>query len=223
MLLLSDPLMDVRRSRHWLLYLEMRRRSPEGATRTRRHEVTGLLLAWSAGDWAALERLMPLVVDELRRIAKRYLDRELPNHTLQPTALVNELYLRLVDQRGVDWKNRAHFFGATAQMMRRILVDHARGRQAEKRGDGLRPLALDEVPGLAVRRDRELIALDDALKSLSEVDERQSRVVELRYFTGLTNREIGEALGISTRTVKREWHTARLWLYQEIRNGGARR
>ena len=182
------------------------------------NEVTQLLFAWSQGDEEALDRLMPLVVDELRRIAKRYLDRESPVHTLQPTALVNEVYLRFTDQRSVDWKNRAQFFGFTAQMMRHILVDHARGRQAGKRGDGIRPLSLDEVSDLPEERDRGLIALDDALKYLAEVDERQSRIVELRYFAGLTNEEVARTLEISVRTVKREWHTARLWLHQEIQS-----
>ncbi len=179
-------------------------------------EVTCLLLAWTDGDRAALERLMPLVEQELRRIARRYFDREHRGHTLQPTALVNEVYLRLVDRRSVQWKNRAHFFGFAAQMMRRILVDHARIAHAEKRGDGKRALSLEEITDLPIRSDSDLIALDDALESLAEVDGRQARVVELRYFAGLTNAEIGEALGISTRTVKREWRTARLWLHQEL-------
>ena len=186
------------------------RADPEG-------DVTRLLLAWSEGDRAALERVMPLVEQELRRIAKRYFNREEQNHTLEPTALVNEVYLRLVDRRSVQWKNRSHFFGFAAEMMRRILVDHARVARAEKRGAGRRALSLEEISDLPVTSDPDVIALDDALDHLAEVDERQSRVVELRYFAGLKNDEIAEVLGISTRTVKREWRTARLWLYQELR------
>ena len=183
-------------------------------------QVTRLLLAWSHGEAGALERLMPLVERELRQIARRYSSREHRHHTLQPTALVNEVYLRLAERRSVRWKNRSHFFGFAAQTMRRILVDYARCAQAEKRGDGQRALSLEEVADPPERSDPDLIALDDVLKVLAEVDERQSRVVELRYFAGLTHQEIGEVLGISTRTVKREWRTARLWLYQELCGAG---
>ena len=182
-----------------------------------REDVNGLLVAWSDGDRTALARLMPLVEQELRRIAWRHFGREDRNHTLQPTALVNEVYLRLVERRRVQWKNRAHFFGFVAEMMRRILVDYARVRQAGKRGAGRRPLSLEEISELPVKQDPDLIALDDALKCLAEVDERKSRVVELRFFAGLSNPEIAGVLGISTRTVKREWRTARLWLLQELR------
>ena len=187
-------------------------------------DVTELLLNWGEGDDSALGRLMPLVEAELRRIAQRHMRREAAGHTLQPTALVNELYLKLVDQRRVRWQNRAHFFGSAANIMRRILVDHARARDAAKRGRGDKPLALDRissgrVPEISPEPDVDLIALDGALSSLAEIDERQSRIVELRYFTGLNHREIGEVLGTSERTVRREWRTARLWLHREMRRG----
>ncbi|MCP4661779.1 MAG: sigma-70 family RNA polymerase sigma factor [bacterium] len=180
-------------------------------------EVTQLLLAWSDGDETALERLMPLVEAELRRLARAYMARERPDHTLQATALVNELCLRLLGRDTVSWRNRAHFMGFAAETMKRILVDHARKRQTRKRGEGVKPLPLDEVTELAERRDRELIALDDALLSLSMIHERQSRVVVLRSFANLTNEEIGEVLGVSAETVKRDWRAARAWLRREIR------
>ena len=180
-------------------------------------EVTGLLLAWCQGDSKALFQLMPLVEEELRRMAKRYMRREDADHTLQPTALVNELYLKLVNQRHVHWRNRAHFFSFAAEMMRRILVDHARLRRAEKRGEGMKTVSLEEISDVPERLDVDLIALDDALRSLAEVDERQSRIVELRSFAGLSHEEVGEVLGISPRTARREWRTARLWLSQEMR------
>ena len=183
----------------------------------RPRDVTELLLDWSDGDGSALGRLIPLVEVELRRIADRYMRREAKGHTLQPTALVNELYLKLVDQRRVRWQNRAHFFGSAANIMRRILVDHARVRDADKRGKGAKPVSLDEISDVAAKADVDLVALDDALSSLAEVDERQSRIVELRYFAGLGHREISEVLGTSERTVRREWRTARLWLHQEMR------
>ena len=179
-------------------------------------EITQLLLAWSGGDRAAFDHLMPRVEAELRRIARRHFSREDAGHTLQPTALVNELYLRLVDRRRVRWSNRAHFFGFAAQAMRRILVDHARVRDAEKRGQGRRNLSLEEVDEASVKREVDLVALDDALRSLAEIDPRQSRLVELRYFGGLTNEEVAEVLGISPRTAYREWRTARLWLKQAL-------
>ena len=175
-------------------------------------EITRLLVAWSGGDQAALDHLMPRVETELRRIARRHFAREDAGHTLQPTALVNELYLRLVDRRSVRWNNRAHFFGFAAQAMRRILVDHARVRDAEKRGQGRRNLSLEEIDEASVTREIDLVALDDALTSLAEIDPRQSRLVELRYFGGLTHEEVAEVLGISPRTAYREWRTARLWL-----------
>jgi RNA polymerase sigma factor (TIGR02999 family) len=179
-------------------------------------EVTRLLLAWSEGDATALGRLMPLVFEELRQIARRYFAREDPRHTLQPTALVNELYLRLVDRRKVQWRNHAHFFGFAAQMMRRILVDHVRGRQTDKRGSGIRPLSIEALIDLPEGREIEVLRLDEALTALAGEDERQARIVEMRFFGGLDNKEIAEALGISPTTVKREWATARLWLLREL-------
>ena len=180
-------------------------------------EITDLLLAWSDGDEHALERLIPLVVEELRSIAKRCFHREDSGHTLQPTALVNEVYLRLVDRRSVSWKNRGHFFGFAAQTMRRILVDHVRIRGAEKRGDGIKPLPIDEVTEIESPRNAELVAVDEALRELAEIDPRQARVVELRLFAGLTHEEIAEALGVTSRTVKRDWRTARLWLHRKLK------
>jgi RNA polymerase sigma factor (TIGR02999 family) len=179
-------------------------------------EVTRLLLDWSDGDPKALERLLPLVMEELKRIAQRYLNREGRLHTLQPTALVNELYLKLVDRRSVQWKNRAQFFGVAADMMRKILVDHARARQTAKRGRGQILISLEEARPVAEARDVDLVALDDALSGLAELDARQARIVELRYFTGLEIEEISELLHISPTTVKREWHTARLWLARQV-------
>jgi RNA polymerase sigma factor (TIGR02999 family) len=179
-------------------------------------DVTMLLLAWSEGDEDALPQLLPLVMEELKKIAHRYLLREGREHTLQPTALVNELYLKLVDRRKVQWKNRAQFFGVAATMMRNILVDYARARQTSKRGSGIPKLSLDETLKVAEAQDAEILALDDALKTLAEVDPRQARVVELRFFTGLSYDDIGEVLGISATTAKREWRTARLWLLREI-------
>jgi RNA polymerase sigma factor (TIGR02999 family) len=182
-------------------------------------EVTQLLLAWSEGDTAALGRLMPLVFEELRRMAQRYLDGEDPRHTLQPTALVNEVYLRLVDRRKVQWRNKAHFFGFAAQLMRRILVDYARGRQTTKRGKGSRPLSIEALVDLPERRDLEVLLVDEALTALACEDERQARIVEMRFFGGLSNEEIAEILEISPTTVKREWVTARLWLFRELSQG----
>ena len=179
-------------------------------------EVTALLRDWSGGDRAALERLMPLVYQELRRLAASYLRVERPDHTLQPTALVHEAYLRLVEQRGVSWQNRAHFFGIAAQMMRRILVDHARRRQAAKRDAGALRLQTSWDGGES-GRDPELLALDQALCGLESLDARQARIVELRFFGGLTVEETAEVAGVSPATVKREWRTARAWLAREIR------
>lgn len=159
---------------------------------------------------------MPLVFDELRRIAQRYMGRESADHTLQPTALVNELYLRLVDRRRVHWKNRAHFFGCAADMMRKILVDHARGRLTAKRGNGATKLQLEEQLMGTAKQDWDLVALDEALQKLALVDERPARVVVLRFFAGLTHEEIAEVLAISPTTVKREWKMARLWLFRRV-------
>jgi RNA polymerase sigma factor (TIGR02999 family) len=174
-----------------------------------------MLLAWGQGDQAALDQLVPLVYDELRRLAQHYLRRERPGHTLQTSALVNEAFLRLIDQQ-VSWQNRAHFFGVSARLMRRVLVDYARERRTEKRGGEQMRLELDEALDIAEARDADLIALDDALNSLAEIDPQQSRVVELRYFGGLTIAETAEALGISTATVEREWNMARAWLRREL-------
>lgn len=182
-------------------------------------EITQLLLDWSDGDRAALSRLMPLVFEELRRMAGRYLDGEDSRHTLQPTALVSEVYLRLVDRRKVQWRNQAHFFGFAAQLMRRILVDYARSRQTTKRGKGSRPVSIEALIDLPERRDLEVLLVDEALTALAREDERQARVVELRFFAGLNNEQIGEILQISPTTVKREWATARLWLLRELSQG----
>ena len=181
--------------------------------------VTKLLVQWSKGDQRALEALVPLVYEELRRVARYYLRQEKQNHTLSSTALVHEAYLRLVNQKDVNWQNRAHFFGVAAQMMRRILVDHARHHAYAKRGGGALTLALEEAIATPRRREIDLVALDDALDSLAKLDERQSRMVELRFFGGLSIEETSEVLGISAPTVKREWASARAWLYQEISGG----
>jgi len=183
----------------------------------KKEEITGLLVSWGEGDRDALDRLIPLVTTELRRLARRYLDRESAGHTLQPTALVNELYLRLVDRRKVSWQNRAHFFGFAAQTMRRILVDHARSQRAKKRGSGARKVALDDALGLVKEPNVDLIALDDALNTLAAMDERQSRIIELRFFAGLTLEETSEVLSISEATVSRDWASAKAWLYRELR------
>jgi RNA polymerase sigma factor (TIGR02999 family) len=180
-------------------------------------EVTELLRQWTEGRQDALDRLLPEIYGELRRLAASYLRRERLDHTLQPTALVHEAFLRLVDQRAVRWQNRAHFFGIAAQAMRRILVDHARGRVAGKRGAGERPLPIDDAIVFAEMPSAEILALDDALTRLAAVDPRQSRVVELRFFGGLTMEETAEVMGISPATVGREWTVAKAWLYAELR------
>jgi len=182
--------------------------------------VTELLQAWSDGDKAALDQLLPVVYDELRRQASRYLRRELAGHTLQTTALVNEAYLRLVDQKNVHWQNRAQFFGIAAQLMRRILVDHARSKQRAKRGGGDFRVTLDEAMAIAPDREVDLIALDAALDRLAQIDEQQSKVVELRFFSGLNVEETAEALRVSPATVKRDWSVAKAWLYREITGAG---
>lgn len=180
-------------------------------------DVTRLLVSWSEGDKAALDQLAPLVYDELRQLADRHLRRERPGHTLQSTALVHEAYLRLIDQRNVHWQNRAHFFGVAAQMIRRILVDHARAHQAAKRGAGAAKLALDEALDAGRERDLDLVALDDALQDLSRLDPQQSRIIELRFFAGLSIEETAEVMEISPATVKREWSSARAWLFRELK------
>ncbi|HVF68126.1 MAG TPA: sigma-70 family RNA polymerase sigma factor [Pyrinomonadaceae bacterium] len=179
-------------------------------------EMTDLLAAWSDGDREALDRLLPLVERELHRLAHHYMSRERPDHTLQTSALVNEAYLKLVDQTRVRWQNRAHFFAIAAQTMRRILIDHARRRRYDKRGGGARPLPLDEAAHITDERADELVALDDALKHLQEVDERKARVVELRYFGGLSVEEVAEVLKVSPDTVGREWRRARAFLLREM-------
>ncbi|HLL72169.1 MAG TPA: sigma-70 family RNA polymerase sigma factor [Pyrinomonadaceae bacterium] len=180
------------------------------------HEVTRILHDWSGGDREAPERLMPFVYDELRRLARAFLSRERGGHTLQPTALVNEAYLRLVDQRSVSWQNRAHFYGIAASMMRRVLVDHARAHATAKRGGAAVHLSLEDVQVSIEERAASLISLDEALERLGQMDERKSKIVEMRFFGGLSDEEIAEVLSISVRTVLRDWKTARLWLYREL-------
>jgi len=180
-------------------------------------DVTQLLINWGKGDKQALDQLMPLVYKELHLIASRYLRRERQGHTLQTTALINEAYLRVVNQNSVNWQNRAQFFGVAAQMMRRILVDHARSHLYAKRGGGAEKLTLDEAIATPQERDFELVALDDALITLAAIDPQQSRIIELRFFGGLTIEETADVLGISPATVKRDWNIAKAWLYGEIK------
>ena len=184
-------------------------------------QITDLLIAWGDGDQAALERLFPLVYDELRLVAAFYLRRERSDHTLQPTALVNEVYLRLFDQRRVGWQNRAQFFGVAAQMMRRILVSHARSRHAAKRGGSDQRITLQDELAVTDQRDVNLLALDDALSKLETIDPEKSKLVELRFFSGLTVPETAEVMSISPRTVDRQWQTAKAWLYREIAGSSA--
>jgi RNA polymerase sigma-70 factor, ECF subfamily len=179
-------------------------------------EITRLLLAWGDGDESALAALTPLVYQELRRRAHRYMGGEREGHTLQTTALVNEAYLRLVDSRNVRWQNRAHFFAVSAELMRRILVDFARSRGYRKRGGGARHVELDEAAVVADERGAEVVALDEALLALAGLDARQARVVELRYFGGLSDAEIAEVLKVSVGTVRRDWTLARAWLNREL-------
>lgn len=179
-------------------------------------EITQLLLSWSKGDQAALEQLIPLVYPELKRLARRYMLRENPGHTLQTSALINEAYLRLVDRQSAEWQDRAHFFAVAAQIMRHILVDHARKYRYEKRGGGKRHVPLDE--GAIVREERagELVALDDALTRLAAIDPRKSQIVELRFFGGLTVEETAEVMKLAPITIMREWRAAKAWLWREI-------
>ena len=182
------------------------------------HELTQLLEAWSDGEEEALEKLAPLVHAELYRLAKRYMSRERPDHLLQTSALINEAYVRLIDWKAVRWQNRAHFFGVAAQIMRRILVDFARRRpRADKDAEAIR-MSLDEAMTVSSERDPDLLALDEALKSLAQVDERKSRIVEMRFFGGLSVDETAEAMRISSITVIREWNKAKAWLYRELSN-----
>ena len=182
-----------------------------------RSEVTQLLQQWSDGRQEALDRLLPEIYAELRRLASSYLWRERRDHTLQATALVHEAFLKLVDQRAVRWQNRAHFFGIAAQAMRRILVDHARGHDAEKRGSGIARVPLTEAIAMSQQQPAELLALDESLTRLAAVDPQQGRIVELRVFAGLSVDETAEVLGISPATVKRDWAVAKAWLLREIR------
>jgi len=181
-----------------------------------RHDVTQLLIKWSNGDKAALDELMPLIQEELRRLAHHYMSRERPGHTLQTTALVNEAYLRLVNRKDVHWQNRTHFFAIAATLMRSILVDHARSHAYAKRGGGAHKTELDEAMVVSKERAAEVVALDDALKQLENLDLKQSRIVELRFFGGLTIEETAEILHLSPATIKREWSTAKAWLYHEL-------
>ncbi len=186
-----------------------------------KHDVTILLRELSERDGRAPEQLLPLVYEELRKLAQGYLQNERKGHTLQATALVHEAYIRLVDWENVTWQNRAHFFAVAAQLMRRILVDHARERKAEKRGGGQQRLALDEAVSYPTRREIDLIALDDALTALAKLDKTQAEIVELRFFGGLTINETAHTLNTSPATIKREWTVAKAWLYREIsRNNG---
>lgn len=179
-------------------------------------DVTRLLVDWGHGDQSALDSLLPLIYNELRRVADSYLRRDRPGHTLQATALVNEAFLRLIDQNRINWQNRAHFFGAAANLMRQILIQHARANHAAKRGGERQKLYLDEAGDVAQSSDLDLVALDDALRDLEAVAPRQCRIVELRYFGGLSIEETGELLSISPATVKREWTMAKAWLRREI-------
>jgi RNA polymerase sigma-70 factor (ECF subfamily) len=178
--------------------------------------LTDLLLEWRQGDRSALDRLTPLVYDELRRIAHRYVKQERDGHTLQTTALVNEAYLRLAGERRIDWQNRQHFFAVMAQVMRRVLIDYARRRHYAKRGGNAHHVSLDDVAGMTHERAAELVALDEALQELAKVDERKTRVVELRYFGGLSLEETADVLDVSVTTVRREWRVAKAWLFRRV-------
>jgi RNA polymerase sigma-70 factor (ECF subfamily) len=196
-----------------------RKRKVEKVTQAS-ESVTGLLLAWSDGDQAALEKLIPLVYAELHRLARRYMRRENAGHTLQTSALVNEAYLRLIEAHRVRWQNRSHFFAVSAQIMRRILVDFARAKQNLKRGGGALQVLLDEGLLVSPERGADLVALDEALERLGALNARQSQVVESRYFGGLNEEEVAEVLKVSPRTVRNDWSLARAWLYRELSSGG---
>jgi RNA polymerase sigma factor (TIGR02999 family) len=184
------------------------------------HRISFLLGEWSNGDKNALEQLMPLVYDELRRMAHGYMRRQPSDHTFQTTELIHEAYLKLAKGGGQEFQNRAHFFGVAAKAMRHILVDYARSKQSDKRGGGRQRVSLDEDTAASFDRTDRLVALDEALKNLESLDERKSRVVELRFFAGLTNEEVAEVLKISTETVKRDWRFTRTWLLRELTGGG---
>jgi RNA polymerase sigma factor (TIGR02999 family) len=191
----------------------------EAAVSASPQEVTGLLARWRDGDREALDRLMPLVYDELRRIASRCMKREREGHTLQTTALINEAYLRMAGQPATDWQDRAHFFAVAATVMRHVLVDHARTRHRARRGDNPQQVSLDEAAIVSEQKSEVLLALDEALTKLAQLDERKVKIVELRYFGGLSAQETAEALGLSEITVKREWLKAKAWLYRELTEG----
>ena len=188
------------------------------------NDLTGLLIEWGQGDKDALDRLTPLVYDEIRRVAHRYVQREREGHTLQTTALINEAYLRLAGSQNIDWQNRSHFFAVTAQVMRRILIDHARRRRYVKHGGEVQRVAFDtamnEVTAMSQGRASELVALDEALEELARLDPRKSRVVELRYFGGLNYEEAAEVLEVSVMTVRRDWRAAKAWLFRRMRDEG---
>jgi len=181
-------------------------------------DISGLLRAWGDGDQSALDRLTPIVYDELHRLARRYMRHERPGHSLQTSALVNEAYLRLIDYERMEWQNRAHFFAVSAQLMRRILVDHAR-RHNLKRGGGVEHVALEEAAVVGGGQGPDLVALDDAMSALARIDPRKVQVVEMRFFGGLSVEETAEVLKVSTITVKRDWRAARAWLYRELTGG----
>ena len=184
-------------------------------------DLTQLLVNWSNGDKSALDEMTPVLYDELRKVARRLLSAERPDHTLQPTALVHEAYMRLINQRAVDWKNRAHFLGVAATMMRRILINHAKAYQAAKREGYAAAISLEDALGVFTNPQVDLIDLDCTLEKLTELDPQQGKVVELRYFGGLSIEETAEVMGISSATVKREWGTARLWLLQQMEGPAA--
>jgi len=184
-------------------------------------EITELLVSWSKGSPTAFEDLVTLIYPELRRLARRHMRQEDPAHTLQTSALINEAYVRLVSQRDVAWQDRRHFFAVAAQVMRCILIDHARRHHAVKRGAGAARVALDDIDAVSRERAAEFVALDEALKKLAGIDERKSRIVELRFFGGLTVEEVADVLKVSAITVKREWRSARAWLQRELTNNGS--
>jgi RNA polymerase sigma-70 factor (ECF subfamily) len=184
-------------------------------------EITGLLVAWGDGDESALEKLTALIYDDLHRQARRYMGRENPGNLLQTTALINEAYLRLIDYKSVRWQNRAHFFGVAAQIMRRILVDMARAENSAKRGGEALRVSLIEAEGVTQPLSVDIVALNDALDALAALDPRRSKVVELRFFGGLTNDEIAEALKVSEGTVRRDWSLAQAWLFRELNRGAS--
>lgn len=192
----------------------------KGVSATSANEITRWLVEWQRGHSQALENLLPLVYDELHRQALRFFSREPADHTLQPTALVSDVYLRLVNQREITWQNRAQFFGLAAQMMRRILVSHARAHRAAKRGGLQQCITLDEGLANAPERDVNVLALDEALSKLEKFDAEKSRMIELRFFSGLSVEETAQVMGVSPRTIKRQWRTARAWLHRELANAG---